>query len=575
MSMKFDPLEYVKIPDELKTKKISILMPFLNEEKRIVQNVYKVKEYLSSLSLNYEIVLIDDGSADNSYELLKENFSNDETVKIIKNYKNFGKGWALKTGYEFSSGEFILFIDSDLELSIEHLPNFLKKMYQENVYAVIGSKLHPDSIVNYPFYRKIMSFGYYSIVKFLFGLPIMDTQTGIKLFKREALELALPKVIVKRFAFDIELLLILFKHKLKVVSAPIKLDFSRKFGWNFNFNVILKTFIDTFAVWYRDKILKFYDRPLGENKKFFYSIVLFSYKNDEFEKMAFKTFTSILYPYYEIILIGEEKFESPKEYKFLKLSNSLTEIEKLQFLIDSSLIKGDVVVFSRLTSFVDERFLYNVSRILSLPDVGGVGGYILPSENSGFQILSHRIAGSFFLNFNLTYRYKPVNFKEVRELNINGLFVKKDILLTNFEIKNSGRLEYLISELIHKSGKKIYYSPDIMIYTKFPENLKELFLYVKNNAISRGEEFKNLIKRKELKILSIGYFLPILFLIWILISLFFMNKFTVLFLAIYYGIILISRFIYGFKAFFDGFLISILQIYYSIFYLLGIFKNNK
>ncbi len=574
MSIKFDPLEYVKIPDELKTKKISILMPFLNEEKRIVQNVYRVKEYLSFLNLNYEIVLIDDGSTDNSYELLKENFSKDETVKIIKNYKNFGKGWALKTGYEFSSGELILFIDSDLELSIEHLPNFLKKMSTEKAYAVIGSKLHPDSIVNYPFYRKILSFGYYSIVKFLFGLPIMDTQTGIKLFKREALELALPKVIVKRFAFDIELLLILFKHQLKVVSAPIKLDFSRKFGWNFNFNVILKTFIDTFAVWYRDKILKFYDRPLGENKKFFYSIVLFSSKNDEFEKMAFKTFTSILYPYYEIILIGEEKFESQKEYKFLKLSNSLNEIEKLQSLINSSILNGDVIVFSRLNSFVDERFLYNVGRILSLPDVGGVGGYILPSENSGFQILSHRIIGSFFLNFNLTYRYKPVNFKEVRELNINGLFVKRDILLANYEIKNSGRLEYLISELIQKATKKLYYSPDIMIYSKFSENLKELFLYVKNNAISRGEELRNIIKRKEIKFLSIGYILPFFFLIWILFSLIFINKFTLLFLAIYYGIIFISRLIYGFKAFFDGFLIAILQIYYSIFYLVGVFKKS-
>ncbi len=341
-----------------------------------------------------------------------------------------------------------------------------------------------------------------------------------------------------------------------------------------NFKVILNTFIDTFAVWFRDKILKFYDRPFGENKKFLYSIVLFSEKNDTFEKMAFKTFTSIFYPNYEIILIGQERFESNIEYKFLKTDDRLKDIDKLKLLINSSVVSGEVIVFSKLNSFVDERFLYNVGRILSLSQVGGVGGYIIPSENAGFQIVAHRVLGSFFLNFNLNYRYKPLNFKEVKELGLNGLFIKKEALYSNLDFRKSVRIEYMIAECIRKGEKKLYYSPDIVMYGKFPENLKQLFLYVKSNALSRGKELREIISRREIKFISIGYLLPVLFLMWILTLLIFFNKFTIYFLVVYYGLVFVSRLIYGIKALFDGILISILQFYYSILYIVGILRKS-
>ncbi len=568
MKVKNFPTQFVSIPEEFFSKKISILMPFLNEEKNIVKNVRIVKDYVENLKLNFEIILVDDGSIDNSYSLLLEAYSNEKNIKVIKNLRNFGKGWALKTAYEFSEGDLILFLDSDLELSIEHLPCFLKIMNEEKADAVIGSKLHEDSIVNYPWYRRILSIGYYSIVKLLFGLPIMDTQTGIKLFKKEALEISLPKVLVKKFAFDIELLLILFKKHKKIVSAPIKLEFSRNFGWNLKFNVVFHTFLDTLAVWYRDKILKFYDRPFGINKKYFYSIVLFSNKNDEFEKLAFESFMSILYPYYEVILAGEERFESKKDYKFVKINNKLTDLEKLNVIINSIQLMGDIIVFSKLDSLVDERFLFNAGRILSLENVGGVGGYLFPHNSLKFFEFSHRILGSFFLNFNLAYRYKPVNFKKVKELNLNGLFVKKELLFP-FDLKKYKRIETFISEKIKEKGKDLFYSPDIMLYYKFPSNLKELFIYTAKNAFSRGYELRELILNKRLSSLSIGYFIPFIFILCFLYSIMFMKSA----LFVFYGFIFLTRFIYGFKAIFDVFFIAIFQIYYAVCYIVGIFQK--
>ncbi len=574
------PVKNISVSDCFKSKKISILMPFLNEEAKIVENVNEVKTFLDSLGLSYEIVLIDDGSTDNSYNLLIENFKDSEKIKIVKNFLNFGKGWALKTGYEISTGDLILFLDSDLELSPAHLPNFLKIMEEENADAVIGSKLHPDSVLEYPFYRKILSYGYYSFVRVLFGLPIMDTQTGIKLFKREALELSLPKVLVKRFAFDIELLLILHKSRKKIVSAPIELKFSRgKFGWNFKFEVILKTFWDTFAIFYRDKILKFYDRPFGENKKFFYSIVLFSEKNDDFEKYALSRFQNLLYPNYEIILVGSEKIFSEKDYKFLQTETDKTEVEKLKLLLESGLIKGEILVFSRLNSFPDERFLYNACRVLSLEDVGCIGGYLIPSpEAKKFEDISYKTLNSIFLNFNLAFRYKPLNFRKVKELHMNGIFVKKEILKFEKNYREEKRLEHLISEMVLSSGKKIYYSPDIMLYHKFPTNLHELLNYIKQNSISRAEELKEIILKRKLKNLSTSFFIPFVFFALIFSTLVSMNKTLGEILLFYYFILILSRIVnYGaINGIFLSFLLSILQIVYCFFYIIGLFRfKNK
>ncbi|MGC8765772.1 MAG: glycosyltransferase family 2 protein [Brevinematia bacterium] len=566
-----DPCSNFDIPEVFRSKKISILMPFLNEEGKILESVNEVLNYFSSIGMSFEIVLVDDGSTDNSFQILQKNFKENPNIKLIKNISNFGKGWALKTAYEFSTGELVLFLDSDLELSPSHLPNFLRIMQSENADVVIGSKLHPYSIVNYPFYRRILSLGYYTVVKILFGLPIMDSQTGIKLFKREALEISLPKVLVKRFAFDIELLLILYKNKKKISSAPIKLDFSRKFGWNFKAGVIFKTFYDTLAIWYRDKVLRFYDRPFGENRKFFYSIVLFSEKNDEFEKNAFKKFQSLLYPFYEVILIGSEKFQSDRDYKFIYAENGKSEVEKFLLLSESGVAKGEVFVFSRLNSFPDERFLYNAGRILSLDKVGSIGGYLVPPrESTPFEKISYRLLGSFFLNFNLVFRYKPINFKKVKELHLNGLFIKREIVKIQRNYRNEKRLEHLLSEVVATSEKEMYYSPDIMLYQRFPETFSQLVEYVRQNSISRAKELKEIISTRRLKNLSFSFIIPFIlsgFLISAFISL---NKLLLSILAFYYLILILSRIIlYGIiDGIFYSFLISFLQLTYTFFYLI-------
>ena len=131
-----------------------------------------------------------------------------------------------------------------------------------NADIVIGSKLHPDSIVNYPQSRKILSWGYRSIIKLLFRLNVKDTQVGLKLFKRNVAKIVFSKVIVKAFAFDVEVLAVaqLFGYE-KIYEAPIRLKFKQGSINSTNFwKISFWTLLNTLAVFYRMKVLNYYKK---------------------------------------------------------------------------------------------------------------------------------------------------------------------------------------------------------------------------------------------------------------------------------------------------------------------------
>ncbi len=574
------PLDRLKIPARMRKKKISILMPFLNEEKIIINNTYTVRRALQEMGLVYEIILIDDGSRDRSYELLTGEFQGRDDIKIVRNLRNFGKGWALKTGYEYSGGEYILFLDSDLELSPWHLPNFLTTMYRENADAVIGSKLHPSSIIDYPLKRRIMSFVYYYIIRLLFGLPVMDTQTGIKLFTRDALEISLPKVLVKKFAFDIELLIILVKHGKRVVPAPIELKFSRTSFGNIRLRTAFSMLIDTLAIFFRDRILGFYDRPMGPNVRYFYSIILLPKHYDSYEKECLKQFLKIGYDNYELIVVGRKSFgiRDPR-IRYCRSESDNFNARLRKALIEGP-VRGDVLIISTLESYPDERFLFSAGRILSIPGIGSTGGYVIPRPDpQPFESFSYSVLSSFFINFSFSYRYKPINFREVGELQLNGLFIRMECIDINGIPESSDtKLEHTLGLLVRKSGKKIAYSPDIMLYKKFPQNRRELFGSVRDSAYRRAVQFRN--KNQGAAFADNFYILPAVLLLFVAISIalsaVFRQALYIIPLFFYYLFMLLSRILfYGVRDGLRSFLyLAVLQFSYGISFLGGLFGRK-
>ncbi len=243
-------------------RKLSVIMPAYNEESCIFVTLQETIETLQNdLHLDYEIIVVDDGSDDGTYQALRKVAQTSDKVKLIKLNSHHGKGFALKQGFESVRGDLVGFLDADLDLHPSQLGSFLKIMERTGSDVVIGSKRHPESRSNYPKRRIILSFFYHLMVCLLFRLPITDTQVGLKLFKYQVLEKVFPKLLVKAYAFDLELLANARRLGYKIVETPITLNFDRETRWGrIRLQDIRNMLTDTLAIFYRMYLLHYYDK---------------------------------------------------------------------------------------------------------------------------------------------------------------------------------------------------------------------------------------------------------------------------------------------------------------------------
>ena len=227
---------------------LSVVMPAYNEGEHIYANLLETNRIISSFCEDFEIVCVNDGSKDNTLEEMEKAKAECDRIKVVTYQPNGGKGNAIKQGVKAAQGENIAFLDSDLDLSPDHFEDFLKHMESEQADVVIGSKMHKESQLEYPFIRKFVSFGYYVMLRVLFRLKVHDTQTGIKLFKAGLLKGIIEDVMTKGFAYDIE---ILAANELgaKIIERPIRLVFTRQGGFSrIKFSDIWLVFKDTFKI---------------------------------------------------------------------------------------------------------------------------------------------------------------------------------------------------------------------------------------------------------------------------------------------------------------------------------------
>lgn len=229
---------------------LSIIMPAFNEGLHIRTNILRVCEVLKGL--RYEIIVVDDGSSDNTFAESRQaaNEADGYPVRAVRQETNRGKGASLFHGFAESRGELIVFLDSDMEIAPENILKLVKVMQATDADVVAGVKDLQSN--QFPPLRRLMSRSYRGMVAFLFGLSITDTQTGIKLFRREVLTDAIPRVSARRFAFDIELLVAASRFGYRIVEQPVEVAYHRvgRLG-RMNFAAILGTFVDTLAILYR------------------------------------------------------------------------------------------------------------------------------------------------------------------------------------------------------------------------------------------------------------------------------------------------------------------------------------
>lgn len=251
--------------DATRTVDLSVVVPAYREGKRIHNNLKRLLAELDSLRVSYEVVVVSDGNTD---ETVKEATRVESSaVKVLHYPMNIGKGFALSLGVTNSKGSLVTFIDADMELDPANIRRFVDIMNANDCDAVIGSKRHPESEVSYPQFRRFQSWVYQKLVWTLFRLNVRDTQTGLKLFRRQVLQEAVPLLAIKKFAFDLELLVVARSlGYTKVCEAPIRLEY--RFESTVNLGSAWRVLWDTIAIYYRLRILRYYERRRRELQEY-------------------------------------------------------------------------------------------------------------------------------------------------------------------------------------------------------------------------------------------------------------------------------------------------------------------
>lgn len=239
--------------------KISVIVPAYNEGEHIYNNLQIISDTLCQSGLDFEILAVNDGSKDNTgVEVLKAS----KAIKGVRDCSyeiNRGKGGAILHGIKNSTGDIVGFLDADLELPATLVPGFIEAMEESGCDVVIGSKMHPDSKLNYPPLRKVMSVGYYVILKILFGMKCKDTQTGIKFYRGDLIRAIGSVQKINSYAFDIEQLALANSKKAVIREMPIELHYTREGSLSrINIKAIFKMFFDTIRIWWNLRVRKTY-----------------------------------------------------------------------------------------------------------------------------------------------------------------------------------------------------------------------------------------------------------------------------------------------------------------------------
>ena len=229
-------------------------MPAYNNGHIVEEAISRVEAAVKQMGVDYELIVVDDGSVDDTRRKVVDYANYNGHVKVVGYERNMGKGYAVKTGFQYATGKAVIFIDSDLDIDPEQILRYFKALKHGDI--VIASKWHPKSNVEIPLIRRLLSHAFNVLVRLLTGVGLNDTQTGLKAVRRKALKRVFSSLAVKRYAYDVELLTLAKLNGLRVVELPVNL----RIRGLFKPNQVWGMFVDLLGITYRLRVLRWYQR---------------------------------------------------------------------------------------------------------------------------------------------------------------------------------------------------------------------------------------------------------------------------------------------------------------------------
>jgi glycosyltransferase involved in cell wall biosynthesis len=241
---------------------LSFVIPAYNEESYIEDTLSTIDAVIQDKHIPYEIVVVDDGSRDRTLVNAQRYAKRNGHIRVVSYSQNVGKGYAVKTGFMHANGNIVIFADSDMEIDLGTISKYLEALKHGDI--VIASKRHRNSIVDVPVSRRILSEIFNGLVRLLTGVTLKDTQSGLKAMKKSAFVKIFPRLAVKRYAFDVELLAVAHLYGLKIVEMPVRIKLNAKF----KVEEMSHMFLDLLGIAYRLRILHWYQRPILKKNGF-------------------------------------------------------------------------------------------------------------------------------------------------------------------------------------------------------------------------------------------------------------------------------------------------------------------
>ena len=513
--------------------RLSVIMPLYRLAASAAANLRQVAELFEQYAVETELVPVDDGSGDGTDEILRHFELSGYRHVVLKPVicpRNGGKGAALRAGFEVSTGRYVMLLDGDLDINPQQTPLFFESMAKNRVDIVVGSKRHPDSNVQYPWHRRIVSWCYFTLVKWFVGLSITDTQTGMKLFKREVLGPALDRMLVKTYAFDLELLAIAASRGAKIAEAPVVIRFGNKFG-ALKPKTVYEMAKDTLAVFYRLRLLKYYAKCLVPKKLDhdpLVSIVIACPGGSWMLDECLAAIAKQSYEKWEAIVLPDEDFRLETEDNMSDVSGLKSFASRLRVIPTGKVrpaekrnlgireAKGEIIAFIDDDAYPDAHWLEYAVKYFGEPDIGGVGGPgVTPPGDKKLARVGGRIYDNWLVSGNYRYRYHAGGVRmDVDDYPSCNLFVRKDLL----EKFGGYRTDFwpgedtLLCKDIIDNWKRIVYDPWVVVYHHrrplFGAHLRQLGRY----AFHRGY----FCKRYPSNSLHLSYFVPTAFVAYLL-----------------------------------------------------------
>jgi glycosyltransferase involved in cell wall biosynthesis len=245
--------------------KISLVLPTYKKEKEVVEQLDRLYSYLSRKNSDFELIFVVDGYIDNTKNILDQYIKENrlQKVKVVGYRENRGKGYAIRYGMKYATGDIVGFTDADNDIQLRTFTYAINTIKRDNVLAVIPSKFHRDSNVEMSLQRKILSYALVDINRVLLKLPkgIDDVGCGLKLFKRDLIKRILPVLSVDRFAIDSDILNEIGKLGIDVKVIPFFLSKNRSDSTSTNLKAELNMLKDILILSLRNKV--FFGKRVG------------------------------------------------------------------------------------------------------------------------------------------------------------------------------------------------------------------------------------------------------------------------------------------------------------------------